>query len=348
MAAFNIAPPEPFLFTQPENWEKWIRRFDRFRKSSGLAEKPEPDQVNTLIYSMGDQAEDILLSFRLSEEEAKKYSTIVENFQQYFVKRKNVIYERSKFNQRIQKLDETVDSFVTDLYRLARTCNYDDLTNEMIRDRIMAGIRDGAVVERLQMDPELTLEKAIQMTRESEMLKSQQSTVRAQQQEQSGTMVDYVESKHKLLPAKSNPHYKSDSRSGRCGRTFHPPYQCPARDAVCRKCLKKGHFQHMCRSKSVAMVTTENTDYEFLGAVTSSQVDTASVGGQPWMVRLQMNNQWMKFKIDSGADVTVIAEADYLEARDGPLQSPTTILRGPSSIPLSVSGKFRGQLQKGD
>ena len=73
-----------------------------------------------------------------------------------------------------------------------------------------------------------------------------------------------------------------------------------------------------------------------------------SIGGQPWMVHLQMNNQLMKFKIDSGADVTVIAEADYLEARDGALQSPTTILRGPNSIPLSVSGKFRGQLRKGD
>ena len=62
------------------------------------------------------------------------------------------------------------------------------------------------------------------------------------------------------------------------------------------------------------------------------------------MVYLQMYNQLMKFKIDSGA-VTVIAETDYLEAREGPLQSPMTIL---SSIPLSVSGKFRGQLQKGD
>ena len=59
MAAFNITPPEPFLFSQLENWEKWIRHFDRFRKSSGMAEKPEPDQVNTV-------AEDILLSFRLT------------------------------------------------------------------------------------------------------------------------------------------------------------------------------------------------------------------------------------------------------------------------------------------
>ena len=103
---------------------------------------------------MGDQAEDILLSFCLSEDEAKKYSTVVEKFQQYFVKRKNIIYERSKFNQQLHKI---VDSFVTDLYRLARMCNSGDLTNEMIRDRIVAGIQDGAVAERLCMDPELTL-----------------------------------------------------------------------------------------------------------------------------------------------------------------------------------------------
>ena len=61
-----------------------------------------------------------------------------------------------------------------------QTCNYGQLTDEMIRDRIMEGIRDGAIVEKLQVDPELTLEKAIQITRQSKMVKSQQSTVRAQ------------------------------------------------------------------------------------------------------------------------------------------------------------------------
>ena len=88
MAVFNITSPEPFSFTKPDNWEKWIRRFDRFRMSTGLAEKSQSDQVNTLIYSMGDQAEDILLSFRLSEEEAKTYSTVVEKFQNHFVRRR--------------------------------------------------------------------------------------------------------------------------------------------------------------------------------------------------------------------------------------------------------------------
>ena len=42
----------------------------------------------------------------------------------------------------------------------------------------------------------------------------------------------------------------------------------------------------------------------------------------------------MKFNINSGANVAMITDADYLEAGDGPLQSLTTVLRGPSSISL--------------
>ena len=61
----------------------------------------------------------------------------------------------------MQESDETVDSFITALYRLVETCNYGELTDEMIRDRIVVGIRDNVVAERLQLDPELTLEKAI-------------------------------------------------------------------------------------------------------------------------------------------------------------------------------------------
>ena len=131
--------------------------------------------------------------------------------------------------------------------------------------------------------------------------------------------VEYVGSRQGSLPTK-NSLYKLQNfnrptrQCGRCGKPFHPLHQCPAREAVCRKCFKKGHFQHTCRSKSVAMISANDADYEFLGAVTSSQVDATSTGGKPWVVYLHLSNHLMKFKIDSGADVTVITEADYLEA----------------------------------
>ena len=38
-----------------------------------------------------------------------------EKFDHQFIAKKNVIYERAKFNQRVQGQDEPVENFVTDL-----------------------------------------------------------------------------------------------------------------------------------------------------------------------------------------------------------------------------------------
>ena len=37
-ASFQVATPDPFTFSRPEEWVKWIRRFERFRVASGLAQ----------------------------------------------------------------------------------------------------------------------------------------------------------------------------------------------------------------------------------------------------------------------------------------------------------------------
>ena len=71
MASFQVQPPEKFSF-KPEEWPKWIWRFERFRLASGLSKEDEESQVNPLlIYSMGDEADDILQSFSLPEANRK-------------------------------------------------------------------------------------------------------------------------------------------------------------------------------------------------------------------------------------------------------------------------------------
>ena len=67
MAAYQIPALPSFTF-KFEEWENWLRRFERFRQATGLASKSEETQINILIYSMGDKAEDILKSFALSDE----------------------------------------------------------------------------------------------------------------------------------------------------------------------------------------------------------------------------------------------------------------------------------------
>jgi hypothetical protein len=118
-ASFQVAPPEAFNFARPEQWAKWIRRFDRFRMASGLSTQADEAQVNTLIYAMGDEADDILRYFAISEGDRKQYETVKKAFDEHFVPRRNVIFERAKFNMRRQEEGESVDAFITDLYALA-------------------------------------------------------------------------------------------------------------------------------------------------------------------------------------------------------------------------------------
>ncbi|GLV45981.1 hypothetical protein CBL_02931 [Carabus blaptoides fortunei] len=88
---YQIATPERFPFATPAEWTRWSRRFERFRIASGLNNKPEEEQVNSLIYLMGDQADDILVSFNLTTEEAKQYETVMRRFKEHFIIRNNIL-----------------------------------------------------------------------------------------------------------------------------------------------------------------------------------------------------------------------------------------------------------------
>ena len=84
--SYQIAPPAPFNFSRTDEWPRWIRRFERFRQASGLVEKSEENQVNTLIYTMGDAADDIFQAFMLQDEDKKKYEVVKEKFEKHYIR----------------------------------------------------------------------------------------------------------------------------------------------------------------------------------------------------------------------------------------------------------------------
>ena len=61
----QVPLPDRFNFGSPDTWPAWVRRFDRFRIASGLANRPANDQISTMVYAMGDQAEDILRTLNI-------------------------------------------------------------------------------------------------------------------------------------------------------------------------------------------------------------------------------------------------------------------------------------------
>ena len=63
-----------------------------------------------------------------------------------------MIIEHTKFNKRSQLPDEPVEQFITSLYNLTVDCNFGELKDRLIRDRIVVRIRDASLSERLYVN----------------------------------------------------------------------------------------------------------------------------------------------------------------------------------------------------
>ena len=67
------------------------------------------------------------------------------------------------FNTRAQGATEGIDAYVKELRKLARNCEFEELHDSIIRDRIVCGIRSNEVRKRLLREKDLNLER-VQVT----------------------------------------------------------------------------------------------------------------------------------------------------------------------------------------
>ena len=123
-ATVRLQPPEPFPFHKPDEWGRWKRRFEQFRIASGLSSASEEQQVCTLLYCMGEDTEDVLQSTNATAEDRATYRGVCAKLDAFFRVRRNIIYERARFNRRVQQEEESAEQYIVSLYKLAETCEY--------------------------------------------------------------------------------------------------------------------------------------------------------------------------------------------------------------------------------
>ena len=80
----------------------------------------------------------------------------------------NIIYERFTFNRRDQAENEDFDKYLTALREQVRRCEFKSMEGELLRDRIVCGIRDNALRWQLLQKERLTIQGCIDMCRASE------------------------------------------------------------------------------------------------------------------------------------------------------------------------------------
>ena len=74
-----------------------------------------------------------------------------------------VIYERFKFYRRCQESHENVSAFVAALKSLAATCDFGDKLEEMLRDKLVMGLREESTQRVLLTEKSLTFTRAVEI-----------------------------------------------------------------------------------------------------------------------------------------------------------------------------------------
>ena len=112
----------------------------------------------------------------------------------------------------------------------------------------MVGLRDSKFSEKLQLDADLTLEKAVTAARQTEDVKKQQAAMRSDFQDdgKQSKQVDGIRGRGKKRGPKPD---QLTEKCPRCGRTpSHLKQDCPAKGVQCHQCGKLGHFKKVCRN----------------------------------------------------------------------------------------------------
>ena len=81
--------------------------------------------------------------------------------------KRNIIHERTKFQERKQSDSETIEEYYRSLRALVAHCECID-AEDQVQDRFVVGLTDSRLKEKLQLIHALTLAKALEIARQHE------------------------------------------------------------------------------------------------------------------------------------------------------------------------------------
>ena len=286
---------------------------------TGLSAKSEEVQVATLLTVIGEEAREVFSTFSGWEHEGdnKKIEPVLAKFERYCEPQKNIPFQRYRFNRRCQESGESYDQYRTALRKLADSCDFASITpDEILRDRLVFGIRDSKTRERLLREPSLTLKRTDEICHAAESMTTQLKLVEDGQGANVSAVSQGAESSASLPPAPQN-----IRECQNCGRRhgIRRRESCPAFGKTCRKCRKPNHFAIKCRSQRVAsgvraVDETLSQDIESSEETFPLQLTVHSLDDTQFVTLRVESGSHIRFQVDTGAQCNVVPLNTYKQA----------------------------------
>ena len=337
----DVPAPQAFVVAAEassvaQRWKQWVIAFEYYLAATGVKDAAQKKAL--LLHVAGREVQDI---FSTLQPAGDSMDAAKDALSKYFTPKVNIRYERFLFWQCSQDKEESIDSFVTRLIKLASTCDYPD-ANDLIIDQIIVKCNSSELRKKLLQEKNLTLSRAQEIARALEVANMQASYIEgksspavAQVNKVSGRSDHRHFQSHQWK--QNQPHKVQDNQSGRpnrccrCGKEGHRPSEaskCPATGQKCYQCGKTGHFGKFCRTKNKnptqnrihsaqeadpsnssstqeSQVSAQNEEREVDYAF---QINSVSRERDKIMLKVNINKQPVVMQLDTAADVSIMPQ----------------------------------------
>ena len=328
-------------FEQPSlNWDAsdMYQEFQRFKQhvqftfKGPLASADAKHKCGWLGMWIGQQGRELYKTFKFNEGEEDKPDVVLGKIEAYVRPRKNKRVSRYRATQRKQKEGETFDNFVKDLRLLIMDCEYHD-SDDMLIDLIINGVLQPKIQERLlDQGDKLTLDKALEIGQQYELSQVQLKLMRGAEAEPREKIYSVKEKskaskgqKKKSKGATESVKKETQTKCDKCGKQ-HELGKCPAFGATCHYCKKKNHWLNMCRlrRKNVNQIRSEEPDCstdsessaeELFHIYAADEESGVNKLDDKWLVNLEVCQQELTFRIDTGAKCNIMVKSEYEKLR---------------------------------
>lgn len=227
------------------SWKAFKSQFSIYKIAKKLGAMTSEEQICNMLVQMGPDSVQIYEQFKYDEDkeaEKKNLANTITFFDAYFEPVKNVIFERAKFNC-MKQGELSIHQFIVSLQQQATYCDYGTVKDDLVRDRVVVGVRDQKLREYLIDLDDLDLAKCIQKAKQYTSNHGQASQFREGEKDNLDVVVGQKQRRFQSVKPELRPSGgRLQSPCFLCGKLFHRNNACPAKETTCKVCNVKGHW----------------------------------------------------------------------------------------------------------
>ena len=249
--------------------KQWLDRFKQFSKrahkiditplikgeditETSWATKEKQIQED-FIWGLGPEA-----TYQITRAEYKRdpdtiaIKELIRLYLEYYIPKRNTYHNRGDFFWAKQQETETPEDFWRRLIEIEKECEFETITaEEILISKYMTAITDKKLREKLMKEKKPEMKKTIELIKQDTYeKKNKKSTIPDAliTTKEKAIKEEPIQRMERKFINRPKPNTQPGKQCRFCGSpNWNPTHNCPAKEANCRNCEKKGHYAKVCR-----------------------------------------------------------------------------------------------------